>query len=145
MSLRFKIGGEEHEYACALIEGANSDGWLPSKVEVRAGAFSGEYPCYLDTWAFARFSREVRDLYETLKGTATFTTYEGQLEIVLVGDGLGHVDVKVQAMDYAGTGNKLSIRLGIDQTSLPSLIKELDSIVAAYPPPNKSFERTREG
>ena len=144
MALRFHIGGDEHEYVRAEVEGANSDGWLPSLVRVQAGAFKGEYPCYLDIWGFARFSQEVKDLYENLNGTATFTTYEGQLEIVMVGDGLGHISVKVQAVDYAGTGNKLSFQLGIDQTNLPSLMTELNLIVDAYPPPNKSLERTRD-
>ena len=145
MSLQFHIGGSENEYADVEVVGSNSDGWLPSRIEVSAGAFRGGFPSDLDCWAFERFAREVRELYKTLKGTATFSTYEGQLELSLVGDGLGHVEVKAQAMDYAGTGNKLAFRLHLDQTELPTLMKDLDAIVATYPPPNKSLERTREG
>lgn len=145
MSLRFQIGGTEHEFARVEVRGANGDGWLPSLVEVSAGAFRGAFPSDLDCWAFARFAREVRELHKTLKGTATFSTYEKQLELSLVGDGLGHIQVRAEAMDYAGTGNKLIFRLDIDQTELPPLMKDLDAIADAYPPPNKSFERTREG
>jgi hypothetical protein len=135
VSLQFQIGGDEHEYARVQVIRANSDGWLPSLISVQAGGFHGEFSSDLDSWAFARFVQEVRDLHRTLKGTATFTTYEKQLELALVGDGLGHVEVKAEAMDYAGTGNKLVFRLHIDQTELPTLMRDLDAIVAAYPPP----------
>jgi hypothetical protein len=135
VSLQLQIGGDEHEYVRVQVIGANGDGWLPSLISVQVGGFHGEFSSDLDTWAFARFVREVRDLHRTLKGKATFTTYEKQLELDLVGDGLGHVEVKAEAMDYAGTGNKLIFRLHIDQTDLPGLIKDLDAIVAVYPPP----------
>lgn len=79
MSLGFRIGGREHEYARVEVIGADGDGWLPSRIEVRAGGFQGTFPCDLDRGAFARFAREVRDMHRTLKGTAAFTTYEGQL------------------------------------------------------------------
>jgi hypothetical protein len=142
MGLRFQVGVNGHEYARVEVTGANGDGWLPSRVTVSAGGFRGEFPSDLDSWAFVRFAQEVRDLHTTLKGAATFSTYEKQLELALVGDGLGHITVTAEAMDYAGTGNKLIFRLDIDQTELPLLMKELDAIVAAYPPPGTSLERT---
>lgn len=133
-ALRFQIGGDEHDYARVEVTGANGDGWLPSRIAVRAGAFHGEFPADLDVWAFSRFAGQVRELHKTLKGTAVFSTYEQQLELVLVGDGLGHISVNAEAMDYAGTGNKLIFCLGIDQTHLPALLKDLESIVTEYPP-----------
>ena len=134
VSLQFRIGGADHEYANVQVLGANGDGWLPSLISVRAGSFHGEFRSDLDWWAFANFAKEVRSLHRTLKRTATFTSYERQLALALVGDGLGHVEVQGEAMDQAGTGNKLIFRLHIDQTDLPLLMEELDAIVAAYPP-----------
>jgi hypothetical protein len=133
--LRFQIGGDEHEFLRVEVKAANGDGWLPSRIAVCAGAFHGEFPGDLDVWAFSRFADQVRELHKTLKGTAVFSTYEGQLELALVGDGLGHISVNGEAMDFAGTGNKLVFRLGIDQTQLPALLKDLESIVAEYPAP----------
>lgn len=132
--LHFQIGGTEHEFARVEVLGSNGDGWLPSRVTVRAGSFHGEFPSDLDVWAFARFAAELRTLYESLKGSASFSSYEKQLELTLVGDGLGHVRVKGEAMDYAGTGNKLTFHLEIDQTELPALLRDLGAISAAYPP-----------
>ncbi len=133
-SLKFEIGGTEHEFARVEVISSNGDGWLPSRITVRAGSFSGEFPSNLDVWAFARFATELKALYESLKGTASFSTYEGQLELTLVGDGMGHIQVKGEAMDYAGTGNKLIFRLAIDQTEIPALLRDLSAISAAYPP-----------
>ncbi len=136
--LRFQIGGSEHEFVRVDVTGTNGDCWLPSRVAVRAGAFQGEFPRDLDVWAFSRFADQVRELHRTLKGTAVFSTYERQLELVLLGDGLGHVSVNAEAMDCAGTGNKLVFCLSIDQTHLPALLKYLELIVAEYPPgPNR--------
>ena len=132
--LGFKIGGTDHEFVRVEVVGSNGDGWLPSRISVRAGSFQGEYPSDLDVWAFARFAAELRVLYESLKGTASFSSYEKQLELTLVGDGLGHVRVKGEAMDYAGTGNKLNFHLEIDQTEIPALLQDLGEISAAYPP-----------
>jgi len=133
-TLKFQIGGTEHEFVRVDIVGSNGDGWLPSRITVRVGSFLGEFPSDLDVWAFARFATELRTLYESLKGTASFTTYERQLELALVGDGMGHVQVRGEAMDYAGTGNKLIFRLAIDQTEIPALLRDLTAISAAYPP-----------
>ena len=135
LALHFHIGEEDHEYAHVEVMGANGDGWLPSRVTVRAGSFQGEFPSYLDCWAFARFAAQLRELHKLLKGTATFSTYEKQLELDLVGDGLGHVTVRGEAMDYAGTGNRLTFHLDIDQTYLPKILGDVEAIVAAFPPP----------
>ena len=131
----FKVGGAEHEYVRVEVLGANGDGWLPSNVAVRVGAYTADYPSDLDCWAFSRFHDELQSLYQRLVGTATFSTYERQLELTLTGDGLGHMAVAGVAMDSAGTGHRLTFRLQIDQTDLPRLISEVDEVVTRYPPP----------
>lgn len=137
-SLAFHLGGDDHERLGVEVLRSAGDGWLASRVELRVGGFQGKFSCSLDCWAFERFAREVRDLWETLQGTAQFATYEGQLELSLIGDGLGHVRVEAQATDEAGTGNCLTFRLHIDQAALQALMSSLDAIVAAYPPPSGS-------
>jgi hypothetical protein len=145
-TLRFQVGSTEHEFARIEVVRSNGDGWLPSQITVRVGAFHGEFPSNLDVWAFSRFASELKMLYESLKGTASFSSYDGQLELTLTGDGLGHVMVTGEAMDYAGIGNKLTFRLAtLDQTELPALLRDLNAISTTYPPPlNKSMEQTRE-
>ena len=134
MSLRFQIGGSEHEYIRVEVLGSTTDGLVQSRIEISAGAFRGEYLSDLDCWAFSCFARELRDLHKVLLGTATFTTIERQLELSFVGDGLEHIQVQAEAMDYTGTGNKLIFRLEVDQTELLPLLRDLDAVVATYPP-----------
>jgi len=132
-TLSFKVGRGEHEFALVEVVGDRGDGWLPALVTIRAGGFSGQYPCNLDCGAFSRFAKELRELARTLKGSATFSSYEEQFELSLVGDGLGHVAAKGEAMDFAGTGNLLRFHLEMDQTELQPLIRDLDAITARHP------------
>jgi len=132
-TLSFKVGGTEHEFALIEVVGDRGDGWLPARVTVKAGVFSGQYTCDLDGGAFSRFASELRELHRTLKGTAEFSSYEEQIELSLVGDGLGHVAVKGEAMDIAGTGNMLRFHLEIDQTELQPLLRDLEAIAARHP------------
>ncbi len=90
-TLSFKVGRGEHEFALIEVVGDRGDGWLPARVTVKAGGFSGQYTCDLDGGAFSRFASELRELHRTLKGTASFTSYEKQIELSLVGDGLATV------------------------------------------------------
>ena len=76
---------------------------------------------------------ELRELHRTLKGNARFSSYEGQIELALVGDGLGHVAVHGEAMDIAGTGNMLRFHFEIDQTEPQPLLHDLEAIVARHP------------
>lgn len=106
-SLRFQIGGVDEEFVRIEVIASNGDGWLPSHITIRTGGFHGNFSADLDSWGFARFATELKSLYADLKRSATFTTYERQLELTIVGDGIGHMRLHGEAMDYAGTGNKL--------------------------------------
>ena len=135
------IGGSEKEkvtvhvtnYERAQSGEYHDDNWLNVVVSVNAGAFSGEFSAAFVTDEFVTFRSQVQTLYQTLKGTATFRTIEGQLALTLVGDGRGHVNVKGEARDQPGVGNNLSFELAIDQTQLASALRDLDQIIEAFP------------
>lgn len=131
--LSFHVGVRENEQAVVEVLNSTGDGWLRSRVSLRMGAFAAEYPCMLDGGAFQRFESELRELQRALKGGARFSSYEGQFELEVTGDGNGHMLVNGQAMDVAGTGNTLSFRLELDQTDIPSILRELAAIVEAHP------------
>ena len=107
--------------------------WVRSEVTLRAGAFSGRYVADLRTDEFARFRDELNVVFQPLIGRATFSSLEGWLGIELVGDGKGHFSGSCQAMDTPGTGNCLSFSLAIDQTEIPSILNNLDSILSQFP------------
>jgi hypothetical protein len=107
--------------------------WLRTDVAVQVGGFSGRYVADLRAEEFRSFKDEVNNLYSALDGEAAFTTMEGQVSLLLRGDGLGHVSVKAELLDAAGIGNRLHCEFGVDQTYLPALIDSLEAIDAAWP------------
>jgi hypothetical protein len=107
--------------------------WLRTNVSVRIGGFSGSYVANLRAEEFRSFGDEMTSLYSALEGDATFTTMEGQVSLLLSGDGMGHVSVKADLSDEAGIGNRLHCEFVIDQTYLPAIIDALGAIDSAWP------------
>ena len=68
-----------------------------------------------------------------LNGIATFHTLESQVEIKIVGDGIGHLKAECEVMDYAGTGNKLVFEINFDQTHIPKILNQLEKITKKFP------------
>jgi hypothetical protein len=132
--LAFHIGGEDAEYVRVANLLDNGDGWFSADVEIVAGGFRGSYPASFNSWAFSDFQAKLEKLYRTVSGSASFTSYEAQLELVLACDAQGHVLLRGEAMDVAGTGNKLIFGLEIDQTYVPSIISSLQAALKRYPP-----------
>jgi len=67
---------------------------------------------------------------------------EPWLTLKLEGDKLGHVMVTGMADDEVAIGNKLSFRFEIDQSYLPSLIKDLRALLAEFPVVGEGRRRT---
>ena len=107
--------------------------WIQSRITVKGGAFRGQFNCDLMTTEFELFKRELKTLYSKLTGQATFKTLEGQIEIKIEGDGLGHLTIDCEAMDEAGIGNRLNIAMSCDQTQIPDYLRQLDKIIKEFP------------
>jgi hypothetical protein len=137
----FKIGSSEsqhltvtplyrpHETSQDFWDG----NWLESKVDIRVGGFRGHFRASLRAEEFQRFKDQFAELYQDLKGSAEFSSLEDWLTVRVKGDGLGHFEAKCQAMDEAGTGNRLEFRLAFDQTDIPAMVKGLEQILEAFP------------
>lgn len=107
--------------------------WVKGFVEVKAGAFSGGFDADFMTTDFANFRSELEELYNKLTGTATFSTLEDQVNIKIVGDGIGHLIAECYVMDIAGLGSKLQFEVDFDQTYIPNVIRELEKIISRFP------------
>jgi len=107
--------------------------WLKGLVKVKAGGFSGEFKADFMTVDFVSFKNELTKLYDKLNGIATFSTLESQVEIKIVGDGIGHLNAECEVMDYAGIGNKLEFEINFDQTHIPKIINQLEKITNRFP------------
>jgi hypothetical protein len=139
--IAFSIGGSERNkvtvevinYERPASGDYHDDNWVNVGIYIAVGAFSGRFAASFLTEEFVVFRSQLRQLYETLTGEATFTTMEGQLALNLVGDGRGGITLKGEALDQPGTGNCLSFEMALDQTYLASALDGLDQIVAAFP------------
>lgn len=109
------------------------DNWLNVDIRVQAGGFKGSVAATFITSELEKFSSELRALFETLSGTAVFTTLENQLNLRLTGDGKGHIDMVGEVADQPGIGNRLHFALKFDQTQLGTSIRELANVITAFP------------
>jgi hypothetical protein len=132
--LVFHIGDETSEYVRVSNIRDNGDGWFGADVEVIVGAFRCAYSADFNSWAFSTFHAALETLYRTLSGSAVFTSYEGQLELTLTCDARGQIEVRGEATDVAGTGNRLTFGLHIDQTYVPTVLRDLGLALQRYPP-----------
>ena len=60
-------------------------------------------------------------------------TLEGQLSINITGDGLGHFTADCEALDQAGTGNRLTFTRYFDQTEIPAILEGLNGVLNENP------------
>jgi hypothetical protein len=132
--LAFHIGEKESEYVRVVIVRDNGDAWFSAQVEVAAGAFRGGYSAAFKSWAFSDFRDQLEQLYRTVSGSASFGSYEGQLEMTLACNAQGHIQLHGEARDVAGTGNRLIFKLELDQTYVPKIITDLRIALDRYPP-----------
>ena len=109
------------------------DNWLNVNITIQAGGFSGNAEANIITSELERFLAELKPLYETLSGTAVFKTLEEQLDLQLIGDGKGHIELNGIVADQAGIGNRLHFTLHFDQTQLRVSICELEKVLKQFP------------
>jgi hypothetical protein len=108
--------------------------WVQSVVSVDSGSLRGTFECWLCTYDFPSFRLGIERLYESLEGEASFSTTEDVLTIHVRGDGIGHIEADVTAVDRSlGTFATLAFTMRVDQTYLPSLIEQLSAIEQAFP------------
>jgi hypothetical protein len=107
--------------------------WLDTTVTVKGSVFSGQYSAEFMPVDFYRFRQQLVSLIYNLEETATFEGTEGYLKILFNVEPDGYTQINVTACDVPGIGGKLSFGMGIEQSDVERLIKQLDAIVELYP------------
>jgi hypothetical protein len=136
---RFQIGNARAEHLAVEVLSRSQaedywDGnWLTCMVRISAGGFRGQFEANLRTEELESFAGQLRTLYDDLKATARLEPMEEQLNLVLQGDGHGHIQCEGRARDVAGTGNLLVFQLYLDQTQLFGTIAQLSELLNRYP------------
>jgi hypothetical protein len=135
---QFVLGSQESEHVSVQIFRPSNPrhwggSWVSGTITVRAGGFSGTITANLQAEDFVLFRDAVRRVHAELRGEAVFMTMEDQLELQLIGDGVGPLEIEGKVSDRAGwTGNTLTFHLSCDQSDLPPLLRDLDGLVAAF-------------
>jgi len=132
-SERERIEIDVHDYERAPVGEYYDDNWLRVDIHVQAGGFRGSAAAAFTTGELTKFLSELQPLFETLNGSAEFSTMEGQLSLRLVGDGKGHIELHGVVADQAGVGNRLHFTLQFDQSHLGVSIGELKKVISTFP------------
>jgi hypothetical protein len=107
--------------------------WIECEVEVVAGGFRGAFTADMRSEEFQAFMDQLSELGRTIDGAATFTTMEGQLTLSLTAEASGQIRVAGEALDLAGSGNRLAFGFDVDPTHLSSIARSLQALLAAFP------------
>lgn len=107
--------------------------WLDARVRAEIPGFSVACPLSIRSDEIGAFLRELKALYETLKGQARFRTLEDALLIDLQSDRRGHLELTARVRYPVGIGATLEFALEMDQTYLPAVIKQIEEIMLRYP------------
>jgi hypothetical protein len=111
-----------------------SDGnWIDCEIQVEVNGFRGSFGANLRSEEFKPFLEETQELSRTLEGAAHFTTMEEQIALTLAGDGKGQIGVSGEALNEAGSGNRLQFGFDVDQSYLPAICESLERLLAAFP------------
>lgn len=107
--------------------------WIKVRLTVITAGFSGIVTGDLRTDELASFHAQLSRLHEDLSGQADLVTLEDWLTIQVHGDRQGHIICHCEIRDQPGSRNMLVCTLRFDQSYLPTTLKELASVVAAFP------------
>jgi len=135
------LGGSEYERLAVEVRGysypgatdAGDGNWLTCMVSIAAGGFRGTVDCSLRTEDFVAFESALLRLGENPRGAAEFSTMEGQLSLLITGDGLGHFEIRGEVADQPGVGNSLRWRLEVDQTQLAGTLRQVQAVTECLP------------
>ncbi len=101
--------------------------WINARVKIQVGSFYGQTELMLTVYDIVQFKKQIESLYRDLKGSAEFTTIEGQVGFKVNTDNLGHMYMTGFLKDDVSSGNELAFVIEFDQTLLRQTIHEIDN------------------
>src|SRR6266481_2749165 len=110
--------------------------WLRARCSVTVAEFSAVLSLALVTHDFARFTDELEQAVQLLKGTATFSTVEAGLAIEIKFTTAGHAEVLGSARSQTSNVPDVSVLLfsfETDQSFLAHTVRELKTIMSRFP------------
>jgi hypothetical protein len=115
-----------------LDQEKDAKGWLEATCNFSYQHFNAHFKFSSIVNDFYPFLEQLQILKENLKGQAEYSNIEGNVTLVFVGDGLGHVSVRGELRHSTNPFLTTTFEIETDQTFLPGLIKECKEIMEQF-------------
>jgi hypothetical protein len=126
-----RIGSNSEHIQISLPPSYSVEGWAQAEVEVSVNGFQGRIWPSVEAIDFKLFATQLRAVYESLRGEATFSPREEQFTLKVTAKSGGHIEVTGTAWSKATYENKLTFVLELDQSYLAEPLQELESLFHA--------------
>jgi hypothetical protein len=103
-----------------------------SRIEIKSGNFAVKSILWTSTGEIYALYEQLMTCNKNLKGEASYTSYEGNIQMNAVYDDLGHVTITGTFSEHNEFDNKLSFEFNSDQSYITSSISQLEKIVMKY-------------
>jgi hypothetical protein len=101
-------------------------------IKIKSGNFQVDSNLWTSTGEIHGLYESLKSCNADLKGTVTYISYEGNLELKIDYDNMGHAGVSGRFSEQSQLENELRFEFNSDQTYLNSTINELRVIVDKY-------------
>lgn len=139
----FIIKGESNFISLELIKvfgfphtTSHSGGYeVRATIVIKSGGFNVNSEFYTSTGELYKFLQQLKQRNRDLSGKASYTSFEGDLELIAEYDNLGHVSITGSFTKFStsdDTSNRLTYRFLSDQTFINNTISQLEIIYKKY-------------
>jgi hypothetical protein len=123
-----RIGGDDEFVQIAPYDRGGE--WIHVAVTLRVHGFTGNHDAWVDPVSLLGFRVELGLFYDDPRKPSTFELTGDQLWLGLKGDGLGGMKVDGRSFVDSPNVNALEFGFRIDQTLIPSMLRQLDAMLA---------------
>jgi hypothetical protein len=134
------IGTNENEQVLVHVHGYGFekagnpyDDYLEVEVAARIGGLSANYPGVMLAIELDRFATQIRELYDTLKGSISLKTLESHLDLEFSVDRTGHIQISGELREDPHYINNLTFELTFDQTQFEGTVRSVEAARQAFP------------
>ena len=132
MKINFKDSGGRVLLHLDIIGKEDSEDWLQAMVYFEQDGFRVDFKMSLMLNDLYAFIDQLGFLQKNLKGEAVFDNIEGNINLKLSTDRLGHIVIDGSLWHPNNMDLKTSFKIDSDQTFLPNLITECKEIIRHY-------------
>ncbi|MDQ3690102.1 MAG: hypothetical protein M3406_08740 [Chloroflexota bacterium] len=112
--------------------------WVRARILASSGGFRANYDADLLSSEFPRWRQDLVVLIRDSAAEARLETLEKWIAVTLAhADRAGHITASCEITDHPGMGAVLRFDIELNTPDLAVISRELDSLIAAYPAPDR--------